>query len=110
MKSKTVKELMLFLCTSRFDLNMQEAKEIAQDLPSDEIDALREQTNKRLDDIDVDEISNTKEQGDRSSSRDLIDIDDGLDDNDPTITAAPSQVRTSGRKRRHIEDELYEHY
>ncbi|CAG8261566.1 unnamed protein product [Penicillium salamii] len=27
-KSKTVEELMLFLCTSRFDLNVQEAKEI----------------------------------------------------------------------------------
>ncbi|KAJ5522962.1 hypothetical protein N7513_012065 [Penicillium frequentans] len=114
MKSKTIEELMLFLCTSRFDLDVQEAKEIAQDLPSDEIDAMREQTDEMPDDVDVEEISDTEEQGDRpeSVSEDLIDVDDEVEDNDATIrfTTAPSQVRTSGRKRKHVDDELYEHY
>ncbi|KAJ5557712.1 hypothetical protein N7513_003298 [Penicillium frequentans] len=65
-------------------------------------------------DVDVEEISDTEEQGDRpeSVSEDLIDVDDEVEDNDATIrfTTAPSQVRTSGRKRKHVDDELYEHY
>ena len=75
---------------------------------------MREQTDEMPDDVDVEEISDTKEQGDRpeSVSKDLIDVDDEVEDNDATIrfTTAPSQVRTSGRKRKHIDDELYEHY
>ncbi|KAJ5318327.1 hypothetical protein N7476_004747 [Penicillium atrosanguineum] len=60
-KSKTIEELILFLCTSRFDLDVQEAKEIAQDLLSDEIDAIREQTNEMPDNVDIEEISDTEE-------------------------------------------------
>ena len=115
---------MLYLCTSRFDLEVQEAKEFEQFFGSDEIQILVEEAQaaqKPGDDaeepaevlavVDVDAISDAEEQGDRSG--DLIDVDD--DDDDATIAAAPShaapsQVRTSGRKRRHVEDDLYEHY
>lgn len=118
LNSDTIEELMLFLCTSRFDLDVQEAKEVAEDLLSDEIDVLREQSVEKPNDVDTEEISDTEEQGDGpgSGSGDLIDVDDddddGVDDDDATIrfTAAPSQVRTSGRKRKHIEDDLYERY
>ncbi|KAJ9485292.1 hypothetical protein VN97_g8057 [Penicillium thymicola] len=109
---------MLFLCTSRFDLDVQEAKEVAEDLLSDEIDMLREQSVEKPNDVDAEEISDTEEQGDGpgSGSGDLIDLDDddddGVDHDDATIrfTAAPSQVQTSGRKRKHVEDDLYEGY
>lgn len=102
---------MLFLCTSTFDLDVQEAQERAQDLPSDEIDAMREQTDELPDDVDVEEINDTEEQGDRPEpvSEDLIYVNDEVEDNDATIgfTTAPFQVRTSGRKRKHVYDELY---
>jgi len=56
-----------------------------------------------------------------------MDIDGGPDDGDAVVTtvaadamavdaivadtaAAPSQVRTSSRKRRHIQDDEYQHY
>lgn len=42
LNSDVIEELMLFHCTSRFDLDVQEAKEVAEDLSSDEIDMLRE--------------------------------------------------------------------
>lgn len=110
--SATIEELMLYLCTSRFNLEVQEAKEFEQFFTSDEIQALAEEKDEQPDDIDVEEISDTEEQGDGSGSRDLIDVDDddGVDDDDATITAAPSQLRTSGRKRKHVEDNLYERY
>jgi hypothetical protein len=88
MKSKTIKELMLYLCTSRFELEMQESKDLEEFFSSNEIQALREEKNECLDDIDVEveAISDTKEQGDEPSSSDLININD----DDATITAAPS--------------------
>lgn len=119
---------MLYLCTSRFDLEVQDAKEFEQFFGSDDLQILVEEAAQKPDGeepdvaeqgvIDVDAISDTEEQGDRSASGDLIDVDDddddddddGVDNDDATITAAPSQVRTSGRKRRHVEDDLYEHY
>ena len=68
---------------------------------------LREQSVEKPNDVNAKEISDTKEQGDGpgSGSRDLI-------DNDATsrLTAAPSEIRTSGRKRKHIDDELYKRY
>jgi hypothetical protein len=106
MKSETIEELMLYLCTSRFELEMQESKDLEEFFSSNEIQALREEKNEGPDDVDVEveEISDTEEQGDEPSSSDLINVDD----DDATITAAPSQVRTSGRKRKHVNDELYE--
>ncbi|KAJ5890017.1 hypothetical protein N7504_010827 [Penicillium tannophilum] len=63
-----------------------------------------------LDDINVKEISDTKEP--KSISKDLIDVDDKVEDNDTTIrfTTTPSQVRISGRKRKHINNKLYKYY
>ncbi|CAG8425278.1 unnamed protein product [Penicillium salamii] len=52
---------MLFLCTLRFDLDTQEAKEVAEDLLSDEIEVLREQSVKEPNDVDAEEISDTEE-------------------------------------------------
>ena len=108
MKSETIEELMLYLCILRFELEIQEAKNLEEFFSSNEIQALREEKNEYADSVDVEaeEISDTEEQGDESGSSDLIDADD----DDATITAAPSQVRTSGRKRKHIDDELYERY
>jgi hypothetical protein len=79
---------MLYLCTSRFELEIQESKDLKEFFSSNEIQALREEKNKGPDNIDVEveEISDTEEQGDEPSSSDLININD----NDATITAAPS--------------------
>lgn len=132
LKSRTIEELMLYLCTSRFDLEIQVQKEFEQFFGSDDTQILIEENVKKPKDVDTDEISDTKEQGDGSDgnepcSRGLIDIDGGPDDGDAVVTtvaadamavdaivadtaAAPSQVRTSSRKRRHIQDDEYQHY
>ncbi|KAJ6105315.1 hypothetical protein N7523_010125 [Penicillium sp. IBT 18751x] len=132
LKSRTIEELMLYLCTSRFDLEIQVQKEFEQFFGSDDTQILIEENVKKPKDVDTDEISDTEEQGDgsdgnESCSRGLIDIDGGSDDGDAVVTtvaadamavdaivadtaAAPSQVRTSSRKRRHIQDDEYQHY
>jgi hypothetical protein len=46
-KSKTIEELMIFLCTSKFDLEMEEAKQLEKFYSLEEIQALREKREKR---------------------------------------------------------------
>lgn len=72
-----------------------------------------EEKDERPDIVEINEISDTEAQED--SSGDLIDVDDCLNDDDATAaTTGPqplssnTQLRTSGRKRKHVEDELYE--
>lgn len=104
---------MLYLCTSKFDLDVQEAEELKQFFTSNEIDSLKEEKDETPDDVEIDEISDTEEQGDLSG--DLIDIDNASldeDDDDAAAAAAPqlpsthTQQRTSGRK---MEDDIYEY-
>jgi hypothetical protein len=105
MKSETIQELMMFLCTSRFDLEEQEAKELEQFFSLDEIEALREEKDEKPDDIEIEAISDTEEQDERSD--DLIAMDD---DAEPQLPENTTQLRMSGRKRKSREDNEFEHY
>lgn len=112
MKSETIQELMMFLCTSRFDLEVQEAEELERFFSMDEIEILREEKNERPDDIEIEIISDTEEQAD--VSKNLIEVDDvdsdAEDENEPQLPESSTQIRTSGRKRKATEDDLYERY
>jgi hypothetical protein len=79
---------MLYLCTLRFELEIQESKNLEEFFSPNKIQALREEKNKCLDnvDVEVEEISDTEEQGDEPDSSDLINVDD----DNASITAAPS--------------------
>ncbi|KOS39661.1 hypothetical protein ACN38_g9487 [Penicillium nordicum] len=95
LKSSTIEELMLYLCTSKFDLDVQEAEELKQFFTSNEIDSLKEEKDETPDDVEIDEISDTEEQGDLSG--DLIDIDNASldeDDDDAAAAAAPQLPST----------------
>lgn len=111
LKSQTIEELMLYLCTSRFDLEVQEAKEFKRFFTTNDIQVSMEEKDEKPDDVEINKISDTEEQQD--SSGDLIDVDD---DDATAATTRPqplssnTQLRTSGRKRKHVEDVLYEHY
>lgn len=59
LKSRTVEELMLYLCTSRFDLEIQVQKEFEQFFRSDDTQILIEENVKKPKDVDTDEISDT---------------------------------------------------
>ena len=99
MKSGTIKELMIFLCASRFDLEAQEAWELEAFFTVDEIEALKEQKEDKSDDIEVLLISDTEEVDQGSAESDLINVH-----SEPELPEN-TQVRVSGRKRKVREDD-----
>ena len=125
MKAETIEELMLFLCTSRFDLELHEAKELERFFSLNEIEALREEKDDKRDDVEAltltaarakwgdvefEQISDTEEQPEISGG--LIDVDDDNtgdnDAGDPPLPSYSTQPRMSGRKRKHVEDDMYQ--
>ena len=114
MKSETIQELIMYLCTSKFELEVQEAKELERFFSLDEIEALREEKGEKLEDVEIDSISDTEEH--TRVSEDLIDIDTDADEETNTSPIAPQlpettpMLRTSGRKRKIIVDDEFESY
>jgi hypothetical protein len=107
MKPKTIEELMLFLCTSRFDLEEKQAKELEKFFSLDELEAAKEEKDEKPEEIEVEPISDTEEQDNEFGN--LIDVDDD-DDAEVRLPENSTQVRVSGRKRRIREDDMYERY
>lgn len=62
MKSQTIEELMLFLCTSKFDMEEQEAKLLEKFFSHEEIEAAKEEKDEKLDEVEIDLISDAEEQ------------------------------------------------
>jgi hypothetical protein len=62
MKSHTIEDLMMFLCTSRFDIEEQEARLLEKFFSHDELEAVKEEKDDNLDDIEIEPISDTEEQ------------------------------------------------
>ena len=62
MKSQTIEELMMFLCTSRFDIEEQEVKLLEKFFFYEEIESAKEEKDEKLDEIEIDLISDTEEQ------------------------------------------------
>ncbi|OQE00404.1 hypothetical protein PENVUL_c052G00054, partial [Penicillium vulpinum] len=81
-KSETIEELMLFLCSLRFDLELYKAKELERFFSLNEIEALREEKDDKLDNVEFEQISDTEEQP--KSSGGLIDVDDDNTGDDDT--------------------------
>ncbi|KAJ5751474.1 uncharacterized protein N7511_008439 [Penicillium nucicola] len=120
-KSKTIEDLMMFLCTSRFDMEEQEAKLLKEFFTWDEIEAAKEEKDGKIDLIEVDLISDTEEQEDeidhQDKNQDLIELDETSvsagEHNagpDPSLPPNQTQIRASGRKRKSREDDVFEYH
>jgi hypothetical protein len=99
MKSETVEELMMFLCTTRFDLEQQEAEHLKEYFTRDEIETRREEKDEKLEYIELDEISDTEEQDVGQEE------EQHRDDSEPQLPEVNTQQRVSGRKRKIREDD-----
>jgi hypothetical protein len=114
MKSETIQELMMYLCTSKFELEVQEAKELEKLFSLDEIEALREEKDEKLENVEMDSISDIEEH--TGVSEDLIDIDTDADEEinagpiAPQLPETTPILRTSGRKRKITADDEFESY
>ena len=54
----------MFLCTSRFDIEEEEAKLLEKFFSYDKIEAAKEEKDKKLDEVEAEPISDTEEQED----------------------------------------------
>jgi hypothetical protein len=104
---------MMFLCTSRFDLEEQQRKEMEKFFSLDEIEAAKEENDEGRDELEAGVISDTEEHD--AGFYNLIEVDEEeeQDDSDSGALQLPetsTQLRTSGRKRKSREDDGFEHY
>jgi hypothetical protein len=99
-KSHTIEDLMMFLCTSRFDMEEQEAKLLKEFFSYEEIEAAKEERDDKLNHIEIEPISDTEEQEDsiQVDEATLIDIDDQTEPELPP-PGNNTQVRASGSVR-----------
>ena len=129
MKSETVEALMMFLCTTKFDMEEQEATLLEKFFSQDELEAAKEEREEKLSEIEVDPISDTEEQEDELEDKpgDAIEvvIEDRPEDIpeerplptseygrpcSPSLPPTCTQTRASGRKRKSREDDLFEYH
>ena len=100
---------MIFLCTSRFDLEEQEAKRLEEFFTQDEIEVAKEEKDKRPDGVEVDLISDTEEldKGDKENKA-VEDIEDDMIE--PKLPDNGTQLRLSGRKRKQRDDDNFQYH
>jgi len=122
MKTETIEELMMFLCTSKFDIEAQEAKLLEKFFSQDELEAAKEEREEKLNKDEINPISDTEEQEDELENGPENEMEDiGLDTTslsaaEPDSPGSPSlpptctQTRVSGRKRKSREDDIFEYH
>ena len=107
MKSQTIEEQMMFLCTSRFDIEEKEEKYLEKFFSHAKIQAAKEEKDEKLGEIQIDAISDTEEPDDK------VDDENGLDEVDEPRLPTPeshTQTRSSARKRKSRDDDTFEYY
>ncbi|KAJ5753312.1 hypothetical protein N7520_010229 [Penicillium odoratum] len=98
---------MMFLCTSRFDIEEKEAKYLEKFFSHIEIETAKEEKDDKLEEVEFDLISDTEEADEETS--DHVQLDE-VDEPQLPAPENSTQVRASGRKRKAREDEVFEYY
>ncbi|KAJ5316470.1 hypothetical protein N7476_006777 [Penicillium atrosanguineum] len=106
-KKQTIEELMMFLCTSRFDIEEKEAKYLEKFFSYIEIETAKEEKDEKLEEVEFDLISDTEEADEEIS--DHVQLDE-VDEPQLPAPENSTQVRALGRKRKAQEDEVFEYY
>lgn len=109
MKSETIEELMMFLCTLRFDIEEQEAKLLEKFFSHEEMEAAKEEKDEKLDEVEIDPISDTEEQDTVINGEIGLDEAGEADEGGEAQLPLPrnnTQVRASGRKRKTRDDDI----
>ena len=113
MKSETIEELMMFLCTLRFDIEEQEAKLLEKFFSHEEMEAAKEEKDEKLDEVEIDPISDTEEQDTVINGEIGLDEAGEADEGGEAQLPLPrnnTQVRASGRKRKTRDDDIFEYH
>jgi hypothetical protein len=113
MKSETIQELMMFLCTSRFDLEEKESQRLEKFFSREEIEAAKEEKDERLDEVEVEPISDTEESTNKLNDEMVAEVAPSPpveDHTEPKLPENNTQLRASGRKRKSREDDAFEYH
>ena len=103
----------MFLCTSRFDLEEQQRKELEKFFSLDEIESAKEENDKKPGEPEIDIISDTDKLDTESGNLIVVDdikVDSERDKGEDILPETNTQLRVSGRKRKSREDDRFEHY
>jgi hypothetical protein len=112
-KSQTIEELMMFLCTSRFDIEEQEAKLLEKFFSYKEMESTKEEKDEKLDEIEIDPISDTEEQDTELNNEIGLDKIDEADEEGKAQISLPrnnTQVRISRQKRKSRDDNIFKYH
>jgi len=108
---------MMFLCTSRFDIEEQEAKLLKTFFSHDELEAAKEEKDDKLDRIEIEPISDAEEQDTPINKETELDKALSTMFEEPTLRESQvplpendTQVRSSGRKRKNRDDDIFEYH
>jgi hypothetical protein len=107
MNSQTIEENMMFLCTSKFDMEEKKAKYLEQFFSHIEIQAVKEEKPEKLGEVQVDAISDTEEQDDEANDQTR---QDEVGEPELPVAEKNTQIRASGRKRKSRDDDVFESY
>ncbi|CEJ62588.1 hypothetical protein PMG11_11085 [Penicillium brasilianum] len=113
MKSETIQELMMFLCTSRFDLEEKESHRLEKFFSREEIEAAKEEKDERIDEVEVEPISDTEESNNELNNEIVAEVAPSStiqDHTEPELPENNTQLRASGRKRKSREDDAFEYH
>jgi hypothetical protein len=100
---------MMYLCTSRFDLEDEQMALLEEFFSRDEIEAAKEEKDDKPDEIELDPISDREEE---DTQLENIGIEDPVEVTEPPLPSleAHTQLRASGRKRKNREDDIFEYH
>lgn len=105
---------MIFLCISRFDIEEQEAKILKEFFSQSEIEAVKEEKDRKLDLVEFLPISDIEEEDHKIDNEDLIELVLDIVKRDkepkPSLLQTVTQIRALGRKRKSREDDLFEYH
>ncbi|KAJ5359983.1 hypothetical protein N7517_009174 [Penicillium concentricum] len=107
LSATTIQELMMFLCTSKFEIEEEQAVFLQEFFTRDEIEAAKEEKEITTDTVNVDPISDTEEEEDIQ-----VMIDHDTDPPLPSNKDKSTQIRASVRARKRIrhDEDLYQYY
>ena len=107
--ASTIQELMMYLCTSKFDKEEQDSALLQEFFTRDEIEEAKEEKGITSDMVDIDPVSDTEEDTSHEEGQDIEDLDSTVDIVDhiaeptlPSNSESSTQPRTNLRARKRV--------
>lgn len=116
LNATTIQELMMFLCTSKFDMEEEQFAFLKEFSSRDEIEAVNEEREDTPDQFDFDPISDNEEQDTREQMEEEDTQQAIISDDEVNPLPAPkegnTQLRASVRPRKRVrrEDDQFAYY